>query len=117
MTDHTDVIPMGTSATTWARENGDHFTWSAAADNYEPTRRYIYGEGWHYDQRTGGGRAIVLEIFNNDRLDRDGCYLYDDGHVVRPYYVAGWHADDASYVILHAFPTNYDEDGERRTGG
>lgn len=112
MTD-TTTPPIGASATDWARQNGEHFTWSAAADRYEPTRYYLCGEGWHYDQRTGGGRAIVLQPHNDDRLDSDAFYLYDDGRVVRAYYVAGWHPEE-SHLVLHEMPTNYDENGDRK---
>lgn len=113
---------IGTSAVRWAETHGRRHVWSAALDNYEPTRDYAQGELYAYllHGTREGERGLVLIPEHGMKDTRSSLYLIDDGRTVEPMYVSGWKdSDDADealpqYVLLKPFPTNYDADGERR---
>lgn len=97
------------TTTDWARENGEHFTYSAAADNYTPCPRdYLSGVGHRYSM-PDGREGIVLEDASHFKVARV-IFLVDDGRTVEPYFVGGWR-DDADYIVIHRFPTNFNADG------
>lgn len=103
---------VGTSVVGWAKAHGVHFRWSAALDNHEPTRNYAHGDMWTYPLRSDDGLGIVLDGSSQMKDRTKMTIVMDDGETVRPYYVASWNANSADdYVILHPFPTNYNEDG------
>lgn len=102
-------------ATEWARKHGEHFVFSTPLDNYEPSpRSWASGEGWIYRRTVQTGRVamegIVLADVSDIRDAHNATYLIDDGRSVVPYYVAAWHPE-GTYLILHKFPTNFDDDG------
>lgn len=103
------------TTTEWARENGAGFAFSTATDNYEPVPRNVaYGRGWEYGMIDAGrGSGIVLEDVSELKDARDAIYLIDDGLTVRPFYVAAWHPE-GTHVILHPFPTVFDDNGDRK---
>lgn len=99
-------------AVAWAREHGRHWHGQTARDNYEPTRGFASLTVHTYETDDHTAAAIIDDV-SALRDPFRATYLLDDGRTVRPYYVAAWHPD-RSYVILHAFPTNYNDDGTRR---
>ena len=99
------------SATEWARANGEHFAGYLALDNYEPTRSFERIECYRYDLGDDPrGSGYVLDGAFDLRNATEAVYLMDDGHTVAAHYVAGYHHEHR-YIILHAFPTNWNADG------
>lgn len=96
----------------WAKVNGEHYRYRCAQDNYSPTRDTAYGSLWRY-QTPDGTPAILIDSAMCWRDGTNAVYLVDDGRTVRPFYVATYHPD-RSYVVAHAMPTDYREDGTRR---
>lgn len=100
------------TTTEWAKQNGTEYRWSAALDNYEPTRNYGHGRLWKYgriDDTRGPG--IILDPTGTP-LGPNMLVLVDDGATVTPYYVSGWGPTDApNLIFLSPFPTNVDETG------
>jgi hypothetical protein len=102
------------STTEWARAHGVHTVGTVALDNYEPCPRGVMSldcYAYDIDGRTSG---YVIDGAMRLRDGNRAVYLIDDGRTVVPHYVAAWHPD-GSHVIAHAFPTNYDADGNRVT--
>lgn len=101
-----------TSATEWARQNGEHFRWTAALDNHEPVREYAQGDGWYYTQH--GERRVVLDvgIMPRERRNR-ALYILDDGTRIVPMWVLAFHPE-MTHVILGPFPVNVNNDGTPR---
>lgn len=109
----TPTLMPSMSATEWAREHGTRHIWNCALDNYEPCpRRQTSGELF---AAIGHNGPIVVVVGIDELRDATSAlYLIDDGRTVRPMYVAAWHPNE-DHLILHDFPTNYDENGTRRT--
>ena len=103
----------------WAREHGREFSYSAAFDNYEPTRNWTNGIGWEYDRVDADRESGIILDNPFGSFGFEGAtksiFLIDDGHTVRPFYVAGYHRGlvgrDGPHTILHPFPTNFHDDG------
>lgn len=106
-------VDYGThTATDWAREHGEAFRWYCQLDNYEPPRNYAYGDCYRYSTDTVAD-AFVIDGIADLKAATDSMFLLDDGHTVRPMYVAGW-ARDAAYLMVHPMPVNWNDDGTPR---
>jgi hypothetical protein len=107
----TEHVPF--SATAWAREHGEHFTYGAALDNYEPVPRSYASGTCHFYSTETVTDGVILEGRDQFREATNAAFLLDDGRTVRPYYVAGWgtREGDTDHVMLHPFPTNFNADG------
>ena len=88
-----------------------HFT--SVLDNYDPPRNTGRSllEEWHHPD---GLITYRLIGWGEERDATRAVYLLDDGHSVRPYYVAGWQNGDTSRIMLHPFPVNVNDDGTPR---
>ena len=105
----TDLQP-GTSAVTWAREHGVRWRGRVALTNHEPHHRQ-YREAVVDCYAGAGHRGEPIWVIDHDgQLPPHAAFIMDDGVEVIPWYVAGWHSEH-QYVILHRFPTNYDDKG------
>lgn len=82
--------------------------WSAALDNYEPTRAYMDGYAVSY-MHDGEIPALVLWHGGEPRDPHRCNFIVDDGKTVTPMYAAGWlGGDDDGRLFLHQFPVNPD---------
>lgn len=109
---HHDNRPVG-----WVNPNtGVTYTrnleFLSVLDNYDPPRSTSRSllEEW-----VGPDGTITYRLvgWQSERDATNAVYLLDDGRTVRPFYVAGW-SPDSDHILLHAFPTNYRPDGERK---
>ena len=118
-----EALPVGASATAWAREHGTHCRFSALADNYEPARAMLYGDAYEYrimrDTIPGASAYEQHGLIIPDGMDTfrggvDAHYLTTDGTTLTMWYVAGYH-NAGRYLVLHEIPADMHPLGPART--
>lgn len=87
------------------------YTFTAAADNYEVTRGYLYGT-LTTDQGFDGKSDVLEFEYEPDDVRRNPIFVLDFGDRVEVRYMAGWSAANKQ-VFLQPFPLSV---GERPDG-
>lgn len=113
------------SLSSWARQHGTRHTLRFRCNAYsetDPRAEWRFVEAYTYTTDNGGRGCVIfpgaLDAWKNAT---ESLYIIDNGTTVVPMYVAGFRAPvvmhdgpHGCHIILHEFPTNYDNDGNRR---
>lgn len=78
------------------------YTFTAAADNYDVPRGYLYGT-----LETGHGIDKTYDVLTFEAAPKDAShaiYVLDYGTSVEARWVAGWASEDLSRIYLQPFP-------------